>query len=368
MVNSHYIPQLILRHFSDHERIQYCDIDNRTSERRNIKTIFSEKGYYPDQLEEKLCHKSEAQFANLLNNKILKERFKVVLTPEELFILKKYLIVTTIRYNITEIMKKYENQEQLQVSYSKDFFGNINKVLDCTDLEQMADFMMKVAGNDAEGMMKKAFNTDKYADIKLFSDIKNILHSYVVLVSTNKIKDDFVIPDVGFSYKASHIKCVQDEEEFDKCFYTLNYAMMTGNPYLLKVSNLLTPYDYIICPVSKNLAIISFSVFYKFFNNKADIYGLLPVNGMTVNSLLGFGSSDLVEPPKVKRVFGKAVSYEYPIKELSMHDIIRINATMINITESHFGYYSYEGIKRSIEYYNALSPEYRRYDMSFLTV
>ncbi len=41
---------------------------------------------------------------------------------------------------------------------------------------------------------------------------------------------------------------------------------------------------------------------------------------------------------------------------------------MINITESHFGYYSYEGIKRSIEYYNALSPEYRRYDMSFLTV
>lgn len=71
MVNSHYVPQLILRHFADGERIQYVDLDKKKVETRNIKSTFAEKGYYSDEIEKELCHKTEVQFANLLNNKIL---------------------------------------------------------------------------------------------------------------------------------------------------------------------------------------------------------------------------------------------------------------------------------------------------------
>ena len=89
MVNSHYVPQLILRHFSDADRIQYCDLTNRKVETRNIRSTFAEKGYYPDEIEKEMCYKAESQFANLLNNKLLNERRRIILTRDELFILKK---------------------------------------------------------------------------------------------------------------------------------------------------------------------------------------------------------------------------------------------------------------------------------------
>lgn len=37
------------------------------------------------------------QFANILNNKILKENYNIALTSEELLTIKKYLIITTLR-------------------------------------------------------------------------------------------------------------------------------------------------------------------------------------------------------------------------------------------------------------------------------
>lgn len=365
MIKSHYIPQFILRHFSENERIQYCDLDNRKSERRTIKTTFSEKGYYSEQLEGELCHKTEIQFANLLNKQLLQKKYKVILSPEELFVLKKYLIVATIRFNETEMIKNFANPEEMISSYSRDFFTNISKVLKCTDLNQMTDLMMKNVGTDLVSMMEQVMNMSNYGESKLFSDIKNILHSYIVLVRTNKSKEDFIIPDTGFAFKASHIQLVSNGG-FDKCFFTLEHALTARNPHLMQVSRLLTPYDYILCPVSKDFAIISFSVFYKFFNNKSDVYGLLPVSGMTVNSLLSFGSSDLVEPPKVKKQYGKTVAYEYSIKELSKDDVLWLNSNMINTAEHYFGYHNYDGIKRSLKYYNDLQTDERRYDLSFI--
>ena len=360
MVNSHYVPQLILRHFANDERIQYCDLNKKKIETRNIKSAFAKKGYYPDEIEKELCYKTERQFANLLNNKILKERYKVSLTREELFILKKYLIVTTIRFNVTEAMENFNNPQKMVQSYSDSFYGNINKVLACERVEEMMEYL-NINPSEALG---KAMNGDKYGEIKLFSDIKNILHSYVAIVSTNRCKRDFIIPDTGFSYKATHLSFLG--EEFDKCMYTLNYAMQTGNPFLMHVAHMLTPYDYIFCPVSKDLAIISFSVFYKFFNNKSDIYGMIQTNGITVSDLLGFGSADLVEPPKVKQQFGKPVGYEYGIKELSRNDVHWLNAAMFNTVEHHFGYCDLDKIKSSIEYYNALPTNERRYDLGFM--
>lgn len=43
MVNSYYVPQLILRHFAGSERIQYCDLVKKKVETRNIKSPFVEK-------------------------------------------------------------------------------------------------------------------------------------------------------------------------------------------------------------------------------------------------------------------------------------------------------------------------------------
>lgn len=90
MVNNHFIPQMILRHFCENEKIKYYDIENRTIETRTTKSVFSKKGYYPDQLEKDLGQKIEVQFANVLNKKLLCNTYKIVLTQEDMLILKKF--------------------------------------------------------------------------------------------------------------------------------------------------------------------------------------------------------------------------------------------------------------------------------------
>ncbi|MBD5104371.1 MAG: DUF4238 domain-containing protein [Ruminococcaceae bacterium] len=195
MVNSHYVPRLILRNFSENERINYCDFNNKKIELRNIKSVFSEKGYYPDEIEKDLCDKIEVKFANLLHNKILKERYKVVLNKDELFILKKYLIITSIRYNISKSMKNYEVPENYVNSYSENFYSNINKVLASETLEQMYSYIDPLTASEET----TDDNGENYGEIKLFAAIKNIIQSYVAIVSTNRCKEDFIIPDVGFA-------------------------------------------------------------------------------------------------------------------------------------------------------------------------
>ncbi|MBM9888632.1 MULTISPECIES: DUF4238 domain-containing protein [Deefgea] len=361
MINCHYVPRLILRHFANEEKIQYCDLDKSKVENRNIKSTFSEKGYYPDEIEKELCYKIESQFSNLLNNKILKERYKVSLSRQELFILKKYLIVTAIRFNVTEGMESVGAHPNIVKSYSKSFYTNINKVLACVNAEEIFTHL----DIDTDEALENASNSDCYGEVKLWANIKNILHSYIAIVSTDRCKEDLIVPDAGFSYKATNIAFGLGGK-FDKCMYTLNYALKSGNPFLLQMSQMLTPYDYMLFPVAKKMAIVSFSVFYKFFDNKSGFSGLLPLNGMTVSELIGFGSSDIVEPPKVKLQNGKPVGYEYGIKQLSKSDVISLNTAMFNTAEHYFGYCDLEAIKSSLEYYNSLKKNERRYDLRYI--
>ena len=363
LVKSHYVPQLILRHFGTDERIQYCDLDKKKVETRNIKSAFAEKGYYPDEIESDLCYKTEKDFAYLLNSKILKEQYRITLSPEELFTLKKFLIVTSIRFNITEVMKDYDTPQDMIDSYSKDFYSNINKVLACEKLEEMASIIELKFEKKME-MLKNL--TEDFGKIKLFSDIKNILHSYVVFVSTNSCKEDFIIPDVGFSYRVSHIALPPfSDGSFDKCMYTLSTAMQTGNPFLMRMARLMTPYDFILVPVSKDLAIVSLNVFYKFFNRNSDVYGMLPVNGLKVSELIGFGNNDMVEPPKIKNPYGNK-AYEYSIKQIAKEDARNINISLLNISEHHFGFSDIERIRGSLKQYNEMEFDNKRYNFDFM--
>lgn len=361
MVNSHYVPQLILRHFSDADRIQYCDLTNRKVETRNIRSTFSEKGYYPDEIEKEMCYKAESQFANLLNNKLLNERRRIILTRDELFILKKYLIVTTIRYNCTEAIKKFGSPDETVQGYAKNFYDNINKVLSCKNSDELFDY---ISVNPFEEM-GKILNGGIGELNRLWFDIKNIMHSYIVFVSTHRSGESFIIPDTGFAFQATHVAMFSNSG-FDKCMYTLSHAMKTGNPYLFQISQMLSPYDMIICPVSNDFAIISLSMFYKFFNRKSDIYGLLPTDDLTVEKLLGFGDSNMVEPPKVKQQFGKPTTYEYTIQQLSLKDVLSLNAGMINTAERFFGYKQLDNVRSTIDYYSSFSDTDRRYNLDFI--
>ena len=78
MVNSHFIPQFILRNFCADNKIQYYNKHTKSVDTRSTRSVFSEKGYYPDELEKELCSKIEYQFSVVLNNKIINARSNIV--------------------------------------------------------------------------------------------------------------------------------------------------------------------------------------------------------------------------------------------------------------------------------------------------
>ena len=102
MINSHYIPRLILKKFSDDkEHLIYADLIHQKCEIRRLESVFSKKGYYSDDLEHDLSKSIESRFAQLLNDNLLKSKDQIILSREELFLLKKFLLIGSLRKSFT---------------------------------------------------------------------------------------------------------------------------------------------------------------------------------------------------------------------------------------------------------------------------
>ena len=105
-MNNHYVPRLPLRRFGDH----ICTYQVKTGEyRENVKPeqAFCEKGFYTDEVEEKLNRRIESQFGSLFSNKLNKAESRLELSREELRLTKKFLLISVIRsVGNEELMQK----------------------------------------------------------------------------------------------------------------------------------------------------------------------------------------------------------------------------------------------------------------------
>ena len=330
MVNSHYIPQFILRHFCVNNNIQYCDIERQKVERRTTKTVFSEQGYYPDKLEKDLCMKIESQFANLLNRKFIKERYRISLNSDEMLLLKKYLIISILRYKTDELEKgsslRELTKEMLKIP-GDSFFDNINKVLACSKKEELfrhCDF--------------ETLDTN----INLTAYIRDVLYSYIVFVKTNNCGEDFIIPDNGWgTYEGPmHEK---------KLTGTLDLAMKTGNPALFQIARMITPHDYSIFPLTRNMAVMTVSIFFKLCMPDSPYNIKFPEDVPTLSQVLGFGSASTIMPPVLKNINGKGTEYLCVIQQLSKQDTIFLNSLLLSSVDKYFAYAEREKVKCSLE-------------------
>lgn len=330
MVNSHYIPQLILRHFCVDNNIQYCDIEKERVERRTTRTVFSEQGYYPDELEHDLCVKIESQFGNLLNSKLIKERYRITLNADEMLLLKKYLMISIFRYRTDELEKDLVlhglSKEQLE-DFGGNFFDNINKVLACTTKEDA----LKYCSFETLG-----------TNINLMAYMRDVLCSYTVFVKTNNCGEDFIIPDRGWgTYEGPiHIK---------KLTETLELAMKTGDPLLFQIAAMTTPHDYSIFPLTRNMAVMTVSTFFKLCMPDSPYNIKFTEDAPTLSQAIGFGSARTITPPVPKNVYGKGTEYLCEIQQLSKQDTIFLNSLLLSNADKYFAYAECARVKRSLE-------------------
>lgn len=335
MVNNHFIPQLTLRHFCEGDKIQYYDIKNKKLETRSTRSVFAEKGYYPDKLERELCHKIEVQFANILNNKLLRDNYKIVLTREDMLVFKKFLIITILRvkdenmehnawYQVLKRDGIIDENAELRDYFSGDFYENINKVLACKNLDMLFETVNK--------------------NMNLFTFIKDIIYSYNVFVRTNNCKEDFVITDRGWADYRGPMSV-------KKMNAMHNMLELRYDPFIEMLLHMSSPQDYAVFPLARNFAVIAMSPAFKICLPGAPYNIIYPDNAPSLSQCLGFGSSNTISEPKHKVLRDGTKEYHYSIQQLSKRDVMFLNALLIKNADRFYGFANEKQVRASIENY-----------------
>ena len=353
MIKSHYVPQFILRNFYSNDKITYCDLDKKTVELRNTRSVFSEEGYYPEGIEKDLCKKAEYLFANLYHNKFEEARNSIILTREELFTVKKFLIVCAIRYKaeLTEFDKK--QLEILGPEFKMDYDRSLNEILACETADDLFNEIFKMQNHIAKLMGKEFSEEEDSSNIPLWAELIDITHSYLIFVKTKEEK--FLIPDVGRAIAEGPLSI----KKFDAVLQT---AMTTFNPQALQLLQMISPRDYSFYPLSKNFGILSMNSFFKVLTDSEYHFNIImPEDCPTVSAALGFGDRNTITPPKV-RGNGNNKEYIYDIKQLTTKDVCHLNSLMLIEAKRYVACGELSEIQNSIDYMSG----YQIRDYSFM--
>lgn len=334
MVNSHFIPQFILRNFCADNKIQYYNKHTKSVDTRSTRSVFSEKGYYPDELEKELCSKIEYQFSVVLNNKIINARSNITLNSEDMWILKKFLIITMLRvhddnmdhnawYRFLKRDGFIQNPDEFKTEFSGDFYDNIKKILNCPDPITALEI------------------TETETNMNLFSFVRDVINSYNVFVKTSKSKENFVMPDRGWANYCGII-CMK------KINGIMDMPIFPFDPFLQQLIQMSSPQDYAIFPLSSSLALVTVSPLIQVMLPSSPYNVILPPEAPTLAKCMGFGSNKIFSPPQKQMLCGTKL-YTYEIHQLKPSDVVFLNSLLIENADSFIGFADYDKIQQSFE-------------------
>lgn len=167
-------------------------------------------------------------------------------------------------------------------------------------------------------------------NMPLWAKVRNIVYSYVIFVKAPE-KEKFIMPDRGRGI-------YEGPMSRRKLITLMDYCMVNPNPALMKILLMLDPHDYTINPLTKNIAILSMSTFFKLFtDSEVESNIVLPDDCPTVSAMLGFGSRDDITLPRVKYFRGKK-EYKYKVNKLNAVDTSFFNIIMMAQSQNHFAF------------------------------
>jgi hypothetical protein len=200
VVRSHIVPKLIIERFA--HPINVFDVQGGNLKKgKNPKKTFNVEDAYEDEVEKQLCQKIESPFAKLIDNKIL-NKCDIVLTREELMLMKRFMLVQSIRSAGADGF--YENLSNFKVAVDAHIEMNrsnldlqITKIPSITEKEDkkftlymqaMRMFSECIASED---MLEHEYVTrESYFWAKAFQD------AYLVFWDSDE-KQDFILSDNG---------------------------------------------------------------------------------------------------------------------------------------------------------------------------
>lgn len=360
-MKNHYIPQLLLKHFAENERVNVYDFKTNSYTVRKIKNTFMDEDIFPSGLEKLFATKLEGPFANLLNHKLLLDAKCIDLNREENLLIRKFFLINSLRSPIAALtwdeMIKQVNvedhpnakrvefmknnipgfKEEFEKYYHKpeNYISNLERIMDLKSLE---DF-------------KPNFDNPTLLD----TELATTMCSCIAIWDASNTGQEFVLPTIqgisemdqmGVFYKANLLR--DRASELEKEYLPSDLRLEFGR--LIWGSSMFDD-NYRIFPISKNRLLIFFSPYFRaFFPTK---------------------TSEMTYPPifrkeQYKKHFYKPMNmelfrpcytatnkhYKFEVKQLDLEEVFQLNALLLDVGDEQFAFHDFNKIKESLRYYD----------------
>jgi hypothetical protein len=364
MSNSHYVPRLILRKFGDKLSL-YNVKTGELKEDIPLERAYAMQGFYDDETEKKLNLKIESQFGGLLSNLILKRENEISLSRANVFLVKKFLLISMLRSVQAEGWMQKEKQfytlcppapfkeKQIEGETPNEYWlRTINVILDTDGTPQ-----------EVLKHPDKTYPAFRWACI--------VNSAYLAFWDAPGNRDEFVITDIGMTS--------ENEKGWDG-FFVHNRRKLEYIAELLELtkdeserenlSNLLYTVtnfseNFQMYPISSKRMIVLISPFFKFRYFRKSLGVSVPdLRDLTVipnEKLFEPNRNHYVLPPIPDKgyQYHEDDKYIYDVKVLTTDEIRYCNALFMDRIDTYFGFSSLNHAVGSIVKYKKLNdPPY----------
>lgn len=386
MINSHYVPRLILRKFSD--RLSLYNIKTgELKENIPIEHAYVIEEYYDSETEKKLNRRIESQFGDLLSNYLLKCDKEISLSRKQLYLIKKFLLISVLRGMRAEEFAQYERGFYDRLEYGKKLITKMYGE-ERGDNESSAPFEEKVIEGetpfqywmrtlnvilDTDGTPQGILeHPDKTYPAYRWSYLMG--NAYLAFWDAPNERDEFVITDIGMT---SENEKGWDGIRIHNMKKTGFMRNVFGKAFEEKASDVILQQIYsdlhaqnnfsenfMMFPISSKRMIVLISPFFKFKDKYAD-YDRPP----KLEDLTNIPNPELFKANrnyyKYPQKFGQPFKYHdddryiYDVKTLSSSEVRYCNALFLDRIDTYLGFSSLEHAVGSIIKYKKLNdPPY----------
>ncbi len=364
-MKNHYVSQFIIKKFSS--AINIFDIHTgKIDESKRSHKVFYKDDIYDEEIEKLVNCNIESKVSNILNNKILVEG-GVKLTRKELDILKRYMLICSVRTQSEEqfckALKKYESKADKYINIHNEFsFLKKTKDLNLSDNE----LYLRTLKVFAQAEYIHDIISNPLATREMLAWAISFLESYIAFWDTPKDKE-YILTDCGMcsEYEGFHILTgliggVSKESYILKQIYSgkREYANLLASCYVM-------PENYNIYNLSPTRCMVAINPFFSLYygaqytsneNDKLDEIFMFDVPDIWPAIIQNKTLFDIPErryshSNEPLSHFAYDDEFIYKPKVLTNEDLIYINTLMLSQTEDIIGFNDATKIIDSIYYY-----------------
>ena len=362
-MKNHIVSQMIIKRFSEAINIfdvqkGFIDINKRPQK------VFYINDRLSEDLESIISQNIESRFANLLYGK-LNDPFVVKLTREELFLIKRYLLMISVRmYDENEFyqtMKNFShNAENFLIGHPEFKFLKRNNDLKLSPKE-LYELALRIF---CENKTLRDICLDKRITLELLCWAKTFIDSYLAIWDAPEGME-YILSDCSMlsEYEGVHeLTGGLDLSKYSYCFYSLknsksNLVKMTAVDLLSKAQIMYENYNVFNLSSKRSLVLIN-PFFRQYFNQETvdletNESEKLPTPDIWPSIIQ---NKKLFQPPiveyksNIKGQYTDDDIFFYETKTLNPDELVYINSLIIRMTHNIFGFNDFKSIKDSIDY------------------